>query len=289
MSHLHLIALDFASLILVVLLALIQLDDQRAHIFLQKRLFGKRSPPINLHIQRLAPVLETIPVPNWFRDLVNPQSVVWAGLTLSVNQYQSVWWLSCWLGLILGILLAIILPKDLLGALMGLLPLGVGIGGPYYGLQRRIRGRRKDIEKDLPGFLDMLTLAVEAGQGLRQAIQRLVSRSEGTLSTEMRLALFQIDLGCSQQQALRELARRIPSRDLENFVEAILLAEHLGTSLTRTMRIQSDLLRIRRRQRAKVLAQIAPIRIIPALVFFFLPSLLLIYLAPPILNFLLQH
>jgi tight adherence protein C len=85
------------------------------------------------------------------------------------------------------------------------------------------------------------------------------------------------------------LAKRIPSGDVEHFVEAILLAERLGTSLARTMRIQSSLMRTRRRQRAEVQAQTAPIRIIPALVFFFLPSLLLIYLAPPIINFLLRR
>ncbi len=72
-------------------------------------------------------------------------------------------------------------------------------------------------------------------------------------------------------------------------MEAILLSERLGTSLARTMRVQADMLRTRRRQRAEVKAQTAPIRIIPALVFFFLPSLLLIYLAPPIINFLFRR
>lgn len=88
---------------------------------------------------------------------------------------------------------------------------------------------------------------------------------------------------------MEELVKRIPSSDVEHFVEAINLSEHLGTSLARTLRVQANLLRTRRRQCAEVKAQTAPIRIIPALVFFFLPSLLLIYLAPPIINFLFRR
>ena len=111
----------------------------------------------------------------------------------------------------------------------------------------------------------------------------------GALGEEMRGALIQIELGFSRQEALEDLTKRIPSSDVNQFVEAILLSERLGTSLARTLRVQSNLLRTRRRQRAEVKAQTAPIRIIPALVFFFLPSLLLIYLAPPIINFLLRR
>ena len=109
------------------------------------------------------------------------------------------------------------------------------------------------------------------------------------LNKEVEVALLQIELGFSQREALQELAWRVPSPDVKSFVEAILLSERLGTSLARTMRVQASLLRSRRRQRAEVKAQTAPIRIIPALVFFFLPSLLLIYLAPPIINFLLRR
>ena len=69
-------------------------------------------------------------------------------------------------------------------------------------------------------------------------------------------------------------------------MDAILISDRLGTSRARTIRIQAGLSRERRRQRAENQTRPTPIRIIPALVFFFLPGLLLIYLAPPIINFL---
>jgi tight adherence protein C len=233
--------------------------------------------------------LDAVPVPIWFQALLDPQIVTWAGIALTEDQFYSFWWLTSWLGTLLGILTGILTSGTLGGATLGFLLLLAGFALPYYNLQRRIRIRRRAVERALPDFLDMLTFTVEAGLGLVPAIKRITAGFEGPLSKELEQALLQIDLGYSQREALQGLAKRVPSSDLEHFVEAILLAERLGTSLARTMRIQSSLLRTRRRQRAEVQAQTAPIRIIPALVFFFLPSLLLIYLAPPIINFLLRR
>ena len=289
MSLIYLITIVFGVLMLVVLVALVQLDDPGARMRLHSRLLrAKKSTVVSLK-QRMLSLLEAIPVPRWFRDLVDSQTVTWAGVPLIENQFHSAWWLTSWLGLLLGVLTAVLASGNLTGTLLSFLLLLAGFAGPYCALQHRIRIRRRMVERALPDFLDMLTFTVEAGLGLVPAIKRVAAGFEGILSEELALALLQIDLGYSQREALRGLANRVPSSDVENFVEAILLAERLGTSLARTLRIQSSLLRTRRRQRAEVQAQTAPIRIIPALVFFFLPSLLLIYLAPPIINFLLRR
>lgn len=289
MNLIYLIAIVFGLLILVILMTLIQLDDPRARMRLRSRLLQTEKPAGLSLRQRILPILEAVPVPVWFQDLLDPQIVTWAGILLTEDQFYSAWWLTSWLGTLLGILTAVLTSGSLAGALLGFLLLLAGFALPYYNLQRRIRIRRRAVERALPDFLDMLTFTVEAGLGLVPAIKRVAAGFEGPLSKELEKALLQIDLGYSQREALQRLAKRVPSSDVEHFVEAILLAERLGTSLARTMRIQSSLLRTRRRQRAEVQAQTAPIRIIPALVFFFLPSLLLIYLAPPIINFLLRR
>jgi Flp pilus assembly protein TadB len=289
MSLIYLLAIVFGVLILVVLVTLIQLDDPRARMRLHSRLLRIERPPGVSLRQRLLPILDAIPVPGWFGGLTDTQTVIWSGIPLTEEQFHSAWWLTSWLGLLLGVLPAVLTSGNLAGTLLGFLFFLAGFAGPYYELQRRIRIRRRTVERDLPDFLDMLTFTIEAGLGLVPAIKRVSAGFEGALSGELTQALLQIDLGYSQREALQGLARRVPSNDVEHFVEAILLAERLGTSLARTMRIQSNLLRTRRRQRAEVQAQTAPIRIIPALVFFFLPSLLLIYLAPPIINFLLRR
>lgn len=289
MILIYLIAIVFGLLILVILFTLIQLDDPGARMRLQGRLLRREKPPRISPIQRIPPILDAIPVPGWFADLLDSRTVTWAGVILTADQFRSAWWLTSWLGLLLGTLIAILTSGALGGTLLGFLLVLAGFAGPYYDLQRRIRIRRRAVERTLPDFLDMLTFTVEAGLGLVPAIKRVAAGFEGPLSDELERALLQIDLGYSQREALQGLVNRVPSSDVEHFVEAILLAERLGTSLARTMRIQSSLLRTRRRQRAEVQAQTAPIRIIPALVFFFLPSLLLIYLAPPIINFLLRR
>lgn len=282
------IASSFGLLILVILLAIFQLEDPGARRRLQGLLLDEEPPRTSLK-QRLLPFLDMLPVPDWFADLIQPQTVIWAGVFLTTDQFRALWWLTSWLGSLLGVLAAVLAAGDLTGTLSGFLTFLVFFTLPYIYLQRQIRVRRAAIERSLPDFLDMLTLTIEAGLGLVPAIQRVAAGLQGPLGEELNRSLLQIELGYSQKEALGGFAKRVPSGDVEGFVEAILLAERLGTSLARTMRIQSNLLRTRRRQRAEVQAQTAPIRIIPALVFFFLPSLLLIYLAPPIINFLLRR
>jgi tight adherence protein C len=289
MLLLYLLGVVFSLLILVLLLAIIQLEDQGARLRLKSRLLRVEPTPRSPLGERFLPFLDAIQAPSWYGDLVNSRTLAWSGINLTERQFQSLWWLLSLLGLSLGVLSTMLSSGGTAGTLLGLLALLGGFAGPYYFLQQRIRARRRMVERSLPDFLDMLTFTIEAGLGLVPAIKRVTAGSQGVLGAEMELALLQIDLGYSQKEALQELAHRVPSDDLEHFVEAILLAERLGTSLARTMRVQSSLLRTRRRQRAEVQAQTAPIRIIPALVFFFLPGLLLIYLAPPIINFLLRR
>ena len=289
MSLVYWIAIVLGGLILVVLLALIQLEDPGARSRVRSTLLRSSEPTRTSLWQRFLLVLEYIPVPTWFKDRLGSQTMLWSGIFLAESQFLSLWWLTSWLSFLLGGLVIFLTPGSLGSSFFCFLFFFCGTGGPYFILQRRIRIRRRTIERELPDFLDMLTFTVEAGLGLVPAIRRVTAGLSGTLSQELELVLLQIDLGFSHREALQGLANRIPTSDIAGFVESILLAERLGTSLSRALRVQSNLLRTRRQQRAEVQAQTAPIRIIPALVFFFLPSLLLIYLAPPIINFLMRR
>lgn len=289
MGLVYLIATTFGLLILVVVMALLQLDDPGARQRYRTWLLWTEKPRRACFRLPTRAILDAIPTPAWFAALLDTRHLIWSGIPLTEEQYLSAWWVSAWLGLLLGALCAGLTSGSPSGFLLGTLLLLAGIGGPYYFLQRLIRIRRRSVERVLPHFLDSLSLTMEAGLGLVPAIKRAATGCPGILGEELSRTLLQINLGFSQREAFRELIRRIPSGDMEGFVEAVTLSERLGTSLARTMRIQSSLLRTRRRQRAEAQAQSAPIRIIPALVFFFLPSLLLIYLAPPIINFLLRR
>jgi Flp pilus assembly protein TadB len=284
-----LIAVDFALIIFLVLLVLINLDDRRAAHRLRAHLLRDEDPQSSPWYNRWGSFLDALSVPRWFSQILDDQTLIWSGIGMTGHQFHALWWLLSLLGVILAaVMVGFGFGTPVLGFLGFALVLFF-VSFPYIYIKRRIRERERIIERTLPDFLDMLTFTIEAGLGLVPALKRVASSSEGVLNKEVEGALLQIELGFSQREALMDLSWRVPSPDVEHFVEAILLSERLGTSLARTMRVQTSLLRSRRRQRAEVKAQTAPIRIIPALVFFFLPSLLLIYLAPPIINFLLRR
>ncbi len=287
MLILYLVSIIFGLIIFLVLISLISIEDQKARIRIQFRLLSQDAPPPLTWKRRLIPYLDDIRLPDRISQIVDEQTVIWSGIQMTHHQFIVFWWLLSLMGVILGLIIIGI--GDLIGGLLSFAMILFLAVGPYLYLKYRVRERQRAVERSLPDFLDMLTFTVEAGLGLVPALKRVSKGFMGVLGEEMRKALVQIELGFSRREALDELGKRIPSSDVQQFVEAILLSERLGTSLARTMRVQANLLRTRRRQRAEIKAQTAPIRIIPALVFFFLPSLLLIYLAPPIINFLFRH
>ena len=162
------------------------------------------------------------------------------------------------------------------------------LAAPIAYLRRGARLRSRRIQQQLPDFLDGLTLTLESGLGLEPALRRLCPRVRAPLGTGLRRMLRRMDMGYSRAQALEVWVEDTGLEEVRQLAAAILQAERLGTSLARTLRVQASLLRSRRLHRARAAAQTAPIRVIPALVFFFLPALLLVYLAPPILLLLVR-
>ncbi len=289
MLMLYLLSIIFGLIIFLVLISLISIEDQKVKRRIRFRLLSQDAPPPLTWKRRLIPYLDAIKIPDRISQIVDVQTVIWAGIQMTHHQYIAFWWLLILMGVILGAAAIGFGSGDLAMGFLGIALVLFLVIGPYLYLKFLIRERKREVERSLPDFLDMLTFTVEAGLGLVPALKRVSKGFMGVWGEEMRKALVQIELGFSRREALDELGKRIPSSDVQQFVGAILLSERLGTSLARTMRVQAYLLRTRRRQRAEVKAQTAPIRIIPALVFFFLPSLLLIYLAPPIISFLFRR
>ena len=154
-------------------------------------------------------------------------------------------------------------------------------------LDWRVERRQMDIDNELPYFMDRLSLGMEAGLGFETALRRVAEGYPGLLGDELRRMVRQLDRGHPRGQALEELSERNPSPDLGAFVAAVRQTDRLGTSLARILRVQTELLRSRRRRRAEEASRRLPILIVFPLVFFFLPALLIVYLAPPILHLFL--
>ena len=140
----------------------------------------------------------------------------------------------------------------------------------------------------IPDALDLLTISVRAGLGFDAALGKVVEKLKGPLSDEFRRALAEIRVGKARRDALRDIVPRTEVRPLTNFIGAIIQAEQLGVSISKVLQVQSEQLRIERRQRAEEMAAKAPIKMLFPLVGCIFPSLFIVILGPAIILIILN-
>lgn len=132
----------------------------------------------------------------------------------------------------------------------------------------------------LPDALDLLTVSVEAGLGFDAAVARVAKNTEGPLAQEFNRLLQEMQIGMGRTESMRAMAERTSLADLKSFCLAMVQADSLGIPIGRVLRIQSQEMRTKRRQRAEEKAQQVPVRIMIPLVLFILPCLFLVILGP---------
>ena len=159
----------------------------------------------------------------------------------------------------------------------------VGFLAPSFWLSRRVKKRQKAILLAIPDALDLLTISVKAGLGFDQALAKVVEKTHGPLADEYRRALAEIRVGKTRREALRDVVSRTEVPALTNFIGAIIQAEQLGVSISKVLQVQSDQLRIERRQRAEEMAAKAPIKMLFPLVGCIFPSLFIVILGPALI------
>ncbi|MEW6225139.1 MAG: type II secretion system F family protein [Chloroflexota bacterium] len=166
-----------------------------------------------------------------------------------------------------------------------MIPIG-GLFGytlPEFWLGGRVRKRQKEILLQIPDALDLLTISVRAGLGFDGALGKVVEKLHGPLTEEFRRALAEIRVGKARRDALRDIIPRTEVTALTNFIGAIIQAEQLGVSISKVLQVQSEQLRIERRQRAEEMAAKAPIKMLFPLVGCIFPSLFIVILGPAII------
>lgn len=173
--------------------------------------------------------------------------------------------------------------RTLMYVLFGLL---VGFVLPAMYLRAKIDRRKQAIVKKLPDALDLMTICVEAGLAFNGAMQRVAEKWDDPLANEFGRVLQEMQLGKSRRQALRDMVDRMEVPDVTSFIAAILQADQLGGGVAKILRIQSEQMRIRRRQRAEEKAQQAPVKMLFPLVFLIFPSVLMVLLGPAFLQVL---
>jgi tight adherence protein C len=154
---------------------------------------------------------------------------------------------------------------------------------PEFWLGGRVKKRQKAILLSIPDALDLLTISVRAGLGFDGALAKVVEKLKGPLTEEFRRALAEIRVGKARRDALRDIVPRTEVPPLTNFIGAIIQAEQLGVSISKVLQVQSEQLRIERRQRAEEMAAKAPIKMLFPLVGCIFPSLFIVILGPAII------
>ena len=157
---------------------------------------------------------------------------------------------------------------------------------PALWLGQKIRSRKNSVIRSLPDALDLLTICVEAGLGFDQSMQKVAEKWDDELSRAFARVLHEIRLGKTRREALRDLANRLDLSDVTSFVAAVIQAEQLGVSIAKVLRIQSDQMRIRRRQRAEEKAHQAPVKMLFPMVFLIFPAIWIVLLGPALLQVL---
>jgi tight adherence protein C len=161
---------------------------------------------------------------------------------------------------------------------------GLGLVLPYLWLVNRVRRRQAIIMKSLPDSFDLITTCVEAGLGLDAALARVAEKVKGPFAEELSRTLREVGMGRMRRDALRELGERTGVADLITFVNAVVQAEQMGTGIGQVLRVQSEQLRVRRRQRAEELANQAPVKMVFPLVLCIFPTLFVVILGPSVIG-----
>ena len=184
--------------------------------------------------------------------------------------------------LLLGLLLTG--GQFVLAIFFGIVGMAVGYIAPEFWLGRKGRARSMAMILQLPDALDLLTISVEAGLGFDAALAKVVEKMDGPLVDEFRQALAEVRMGRARRDALRDVADRADAQPVSNFIGAIIQAEQLGVPIAKVLQIQSNQLRIERRQRAEEAAAKAPVKMLFPMVGCIFPTIFIVILGPAVVT-----
>ncbi|MBN2469492.1 MAG: type II secretion system F family protein [Anaerolineae bacterium] len=268
---------------------------------LQKRLaeYGDRTLPQSLEeIELSLPFQDRVlkPIFNQLADLINrltpERQIDETRRQLELAGHPNNLTATAFLGLrigatviftVLAFVIFVVLAPQPNGILYVIGAVALGYFLPSLWLKSQISRRQEHITKKLPDALDLLTICVEAGLGFDAAMGKIYEKWDDPLSTAFGRVLQEIQLGKLRREALRDMAKSMDVSDVTSFVAAIVQAEQLGVSMSRILRVQSDQMRIKRRQRAQEKAQQAPVKMMIPMVLLIFPSIWIVLLGPSLI------
>lgn len=160
----------------------------------------------------------------------------------------------------------------------------LGLYGPRIVIGGRIKRRQKEIWRSLPDAFDLITASVEAGLGIDAAFTRVIEKVKGPFAEELTRTMREIQMGRSRRDAFLDMAERTGVDELRQLINAIVQAEAMGISIGGVIRVQTGVIRTKRRQKAEEQAFKAPIKMVFPLVFFIFPAILIVIGGPAVIQ-----
>ena len=163
----------------------------------------------------------------------------------------------------------------------------IGYYLPGLWLNHCLKVRQREIFETFPDALDLMTVCVEAGLAMDAALARVaqeIGLKSEILAEELQLVTLELRAGSAKDKALRNLALRTGVEDVDSLVTLLIQAERFGTSIAASLRVQSDQLRVKRRQRAEETAAKIALKLLFPLIFFIFPSLMVVLMGPAMLQ-----
>ncbi|ACL40615.1 type II secretion system protein [Pseudarthrobacter chlorophenolicus A6] len=168
--------------------------------------------------------------------------------------------------------------------LAGLFVLFLGYFIPDLLLYSKGQERQKTMQLELANTLDQMLISVEAGLGFEGAMARAGDNGNGPLAEELVRTLQDMQVGRSRRESYTALAARTSIPELRSFVQAVVQADTYGIAISRVLRVQAKVMRVKRRQRAEEKAMKLPVMILFPLLFFIFPVLFIAILGPAVIN-----
>ncbi|MFF2244770.1 type II secretion system F family protein [Arthrobacter sp. NPDC058130] len=187
------------------------------------------------------------------------------------------------LGAFLGFYISANGPTPIL-KLVGIFVFLLGYFIPDLLLYSKGQERQKTMQLELANTLDQMLISVEAGLGFEGAMARAGENGKGPLADELIRTLQDMQVGRSRRESYVALAERTNVPELRSFVQAVVQADTYGIAISRVLRVQAKVMRVKRRQRAEEKAMKLPVTILFPLLFFIFPVLFIAILGPAVIN-----
>ena len=163
----------------------------------------------------------------------------------------------------------------------------IGYYLPEIYLDYRTKKRVQDTQHGLPDLIDLLVICTESGLGLDAALNRVskeITRTNPFLAEELYLTNLEIRAGAGRNQALKNFALRVNLDSVHNLVSMLVQADRFGTSVSESLRVQAEVMRIKRMQIAEEIASKIPVKMLLPMIFCIFPALLLVVIGPAMIQ-----